>query len=501
MFSKRELLILITIVLAIIISSLVLVLLGIKAAFLSLLLVLITVIFYRFPRTSLYLFLIYLCFGGTITYSIPGIYYKVEGGIVFSKFSPIFHFIKDAFYLPALLSILINSRQTLREIFTRAKPLLWPILGLTAICLITMLLVNLPAQFNFGSGQNLAILMGMIGLKIWLGYIPLIICGFYLIRDRQDLLKFNRLLVVLIIICCLLCLLQYYALISGICDGSVGLPRPAFHKASLQARCLVGGSLLYNPELGLIRLPGTFVAPWQWGWFLISSIFLAVASAQSEKQKIWNYLSWFASFLVLISAVISGQRIALLLVPVFFLILVIVTESKSRKFPIKLAMISFLGVISYSLPIVQKSINSFIARWNYTPPQDFTIETLQFVISNQDGILGNGLGTTASAARKLGQIQLIEIFHGKLIYEMGFLGLISFMILVSVLVFLTWKIQASLEDKSLKNMAICFWIFILFISYNFYYYPLNVDPVNVYFWLIAGVLFRLPDLDNQRPES
>ncbi|NJR76621.1 MAG: hypothetical protein HC773_29865, partial [Scytonema sp. CRU_2_7] len=40
-------------------------------------------------------------------------------------------------------------------------------------------------------------------------------------------------------------------------------------------------------------------------------------------------------------------------------------------------------------------------------------------------------------------------------------------------------------------------VFILFISYNTYYYPLDVDPVAVYYWFFAGVLLKLPEIDKQ----
>jgi hypothetical protein len=38
---------------------------------------------------------------------------------------------------------------------------------------------------------------------------------------------------------------------------------------------------------------------------------------------------------------------------------------------------------------------------------------------------------------------------------------------------------------------------VLIISYNTYYYPLDVDPVAVYYWYFVGVLYRLPDIDRQ----
>jgi hypothetical protein len=45
------------------------------------------------------------------------------------------------------------------------------------------------------------------------------------------------------------------------------------------------------------------------------------------------------------------------------------------------------------------------------------------------------------------------------------------------------------------------WTFILFISYNTYYYPLDVDPVAVYYWFVAGMILKLPILDQEKDED
>jgi hypothetical protein len=38
-------------------------------------------------------------------------------------------------------------------------------------------------------------------------------------------------------------------------------------------------------------------------------------------------------------------------------------------------------------------------------------------------------------------------------------------------------------------------MFLVLISFNPYYYPLIVDPVSVYYWLTAGILLKLPYLE------
>jgi hypothetical protein len=55
------------------------------------------------------------------------------------------------------------------------------------------------------------------------------------------------------------------------------------------------------------------------------------------------------------------------------------------------------------------------------------------------------------------------------------------------------------RDRSLRGYGAAFWTFILVISYNTYYYPLDVDPVAVYYWFFAGIVLKLPELDKQEP--
>ncbi len=477
---------------AIAFSGIFYIILGIKGFFAGLFLIGLSTILFEYPRASLYLFLIYLCFGGTITYLIPGVYQASDAFITFGPLYPILQIFKDIFYIPAVLSIIFFS-DTIKQIFLKIKPLLWGVGLFALVCLLTFIFVNFPQEFMENEGSP--ILMGIIGLKVWLSYIPLILCGFYLTKNKQQLIFITRLQIVLIITCCLLTLFQYYALISGICIGSAGLPSPAFHRASLQARCLVGGSLLYYPEWDLIRLPGTFVAPWQWGWFLISSIFFSIGATLLNQDKIWHNLSSATSGLVILTSIISGQRIALLFVPLFCVLLVVVTEINKKKLFLKLAIITFCGTISTIIPFFRRAISDFFSRWDYSSPINFTLNTLGFSINNHGGIFGNGLGTTSSAARSFGNIRLIEVFPAQLIYEMGYLGLIAFFILATIIVILGWKSYRKIKDPHLNKFALCLWIFILFISYNPYYYPLIVDPVNVYYWLTVGILLKLPSLD------
>jgi len=64
------------------------------------------------------------------------------------------------------------------------------------------------------------------------------------------------------------------------------------------------------------------------------------------------------------------------------------------------------------------------------------------------------------------------------------------MVLVTILCILTFKAYLKVKNAALKHWGLCVWIFLLFISYNPYYYPLSVEPVSVYYWLFAGLLLK-----------
>ncbi len=445
---------------------------------------------FKYPWQALYAFLIYMPFGGTVTYAIGGN-------------NPLFQLAKDGFYIPALIAV-IQYCKLHKQPFLMPKALK-PALGIfLAYCVLVLLFVNGSQQF-VGNGSEKPFFMGILGIKVLLGYVPLIPCAYYLLRKKADLYLLMRITAVIILICCGLAFLQYIFLKTGRCQGTVG-EGAALFKASLEARCLVGGSLLYNEEQGVIRLPGTFVAPWQWGWFLISSAFFSFSVAFMDPSFLWRGVGLGSMAATLVLAVISGQRIALLLVPIAIVILLITTgqiANLKRFIPIGLALGLLIGGVMVSNPaIVEQRWTSAVERWNAAPPTDFIAG--QFADFSDDGkssFLGRGLGRATNSARGLGQTALIETYYPKLIFEIGPMGAFLFLALVTTLTVATFKAYRSVRDKSLRGYGASFWTFVLVISYNTYYYPLDVDPVAVYYWFFAGVILKLPVLDQQEPTA
>ncbi len=437
---------------------------------------------FKYPRQALWVFLIYLPLGGTITYSVGN--------------SPLLQLAKDGLYLPALFGIFQYCQREKLPFFIPKQ--LMPSVGiLLGFCSLTLLWVNGYQQF-FGKPGEQPIAMGILGIKVLIGYLPLISCAYYLVLKKRHLLFLMRLTLVLVLICCGLGFLQYLFLLTGRCQGTTLKEGADLFKATLEARCLVGGALLYSPQQGVIRLPGTFVAPWQWGWFLISSSFLVFPSAFNDPKPIWRILGLIGLGLVFIMAVVSGQRIALALVPVCIGALLIVTGQigNLRRFiPVAIGLGLLLGAAAIkNAATVQERIDSFIVRWNASPPTDFIMAQLQWSMQGNT-LLGHGLGRATNSARALGNTELVETYYPKLIYEIGPFGTIAFLVMVTTLTYLTFKAYRSVADPGLRAYGAALWLFVLFISYNTYYYPLDVDPVAVYYWFFAGVVLRLPEID------
>ncbi|WP_017300228.1 hormogonium polysaccharide biosynthesis protein HpsL [Nodosilinea nodulosa] len=439
---------------------------------------------FKYPRQAIYGLIIYVPFSGTITYALGG--------------SGILQLAKDAIYIPALIGVIQFCRRT-RQPLIIPPMIKIPLLTLLGLCSLTLLVVNGGQQLDAAAGE-VPILIGVLGLKVLIGYVLIIPCIYYLLRDREDVYFLLRLQVMLILVCCGLGFIQFLMLKTGICQGTVGEGEDLF-KASLQARCFVGGSLLYSPSQGQIRLPGTFNAPWQWGWFLISSGFFAFGTAFSDRSPIWRLVGLFSLGAVGVMAVVSGQRIALALVPVTIVGLLILTgqvANLKRFLPVGIGLAIILTVFVVKNPVVVgERVASFQARWAASPPQEFIVQQFQWAQKQQQGILGRGVGRATNAARIFGKTELVETYHPKLLYEIGPLGLLATLAVYLTLTVAAFKAYRSIKDPNLRGYGASMWVFVLFISIFPYYYPLDVDPVNVYYWLAAGIVLKLPEIDQR----
>jgi hypothetical protein len=470
---------------------------------------------YLYPRKALWFFLIYLPFSGTITYAL--------GGSAFLQLA------KDAFFFPAwigLVQLLKKQRGKAKKesvfIPEKFKPILPWLLIIVAYCALVLILINGGQQLEKMSTAGLGdlaryrndkspFLVGVLGYKVFLGYVPLIFCTYHLIRSSKELLFTTRLHTVLAIVCSALAFVQYQMLSSGRCEGTDHLLGDALFRATLEARCFVGGSLVWSPSQNMIRLPGTFVAPWQWAWFLIANASLTFTTAFNDPSPKWRIVGLVGMAGIFLNSVISGQRIALVLVPIIVIILMLLTgqiTNLKRLIPIG-GGLAVAIVVSWILfpDVIQERIDSFVSRWNAAPADDFIAHQIDFTwrsVRRSLLLMGSGIGRATNSARLFGDTTLVETWFPKVLFEVGVWGLLLWLCFVTAITVTTFRAYRSVKDKNLRGIGASYWVFILFISYQTYYYPLDVDPVAVYYWYMIGVVLKLPvvaEQDRQRLEA
>ncbi|MBR8830489.1 MAG: hypothetical protein N5P05_000037 [Chroococcopsis gigantea SAG 12.99] len=467
---------------------------------------------YFYPRTSLWTFLVYLPFNGTV------VYWLGDG-------NTILQISKDVLYFPALIRLVVDCKKQKQPILV-SKVIIPGLAIFLTFALLTFVVVNVQQQFYIScdlvserwvigpDGRNYLypcregspVLGGLLGLKVLIGYIPLIFCTYYLIKDINCLRFMLRLMVTVAIIACVLGIIQFWFLRTGICQGTRGASGDDLYKATLAAKCFVGGSLIYSPEVGMIRLPGTFVSPWHWGWFLVSNAIICFAASFSEVSKWWRSLGILALSLVFINAVICGQRLAFIAVPLIITVLIVLTgqiTNFKRFIPIAIVVgiLLAVGVLLVNPDFAQQRLQSAINRWNNSPPLLFIQQQIEYSTDRYYSFLGWGLGKATSSARVFWPVIFLETFFAKLIYEMGYVGFVAFLIFITSLVYATFMVFIKIRDPNLRTIGGSFWLFMVIVAYVPYWYPLDTDPVGIYYWTFAGVIFRIPVIEKQQKEQ
>jgi hypothetical protein len=114
--------------------------------------------------------------------------------------------------------------------------------------------------------------------------------------------------------------------------------------------------------------------------------------------------------------------------------------------------------------------------------------------------LGMGTGTNTGAARYAladpDAFKGIENYYGKAAYELGMPGLLVVAGLFLTIIFLSLKARRTMVAPDLRcgaNALLAFLVAIFLSSFKGW--QIDLDPVNVYYWLFAGVLLKLPVLE------
>jgi len=415
------------------------------------------------------------------------------------------YFAKDFLLLIVYIAFLVAYRKKEVTVF---RPPFW-------IPVLVFVWFGVMQIFNPGSTS---IWYGLMGVKIFFYYMPLVFVGYALFDSERDLRRFFFINLALAT-----------AIISlGIAQSVIG---PTFLNPAHQADDLKLLSNLYrvSPITGQVayRPTSTFVSAGRYAdfitvaWLLILGfggylllrqkkgrllIILAIAGTaagafltSSRGVFMWTIINGIATSMAFIwgapwregealRAVRAVQRAA---IGVAFGIVVLF-------FVFPDALLSRLAVYRETLDPSSSASELGNRAWDY-PLQNFVA-----AFDSPQWPIGYGIGTTALGGQYVARFFKavpptvgVESGFGTLVVEMGIGGLILWLVMAFSIVFAGWKIVKKLRGSPLFPVGfVMFWyVFILLLPFAFAGIQAYEDfLLNAYLWLMLGILFRVPTI-------
>jgi hypothetical protein len=337
------------------------------------------------------------------------------------------------------------------------------------------------------------ILMTVIGLKVWLFYLPLYFVAFYAIRSCEDLWRIMRLLAALAIVPCVVGLSEYVlALAFGYAEVMT------WFYGELAADVTQGFTTFEFGPGYLMRIPSTFsFAPQYWG-FTLAMLVPCYAVWRGDPSMRWRRVAGGVFFLDLAAGTLSGSRAAFIFLPLL-LGTTVLLDRKTRAIVVFLSAMVPAAVVAAAGLGFRPLFNHVYGLFGHYA-RDVAYDGLLTALELAP--FGAGTGTNTGPARYAiadpASFQAIESYYAKAVYELGFLGLILIVLLFGWIILSGWKVTRQVEDR-LRPCAAALTAFAVCIALNsFKGWQLDLDPINVYFWVFAGILNRIAGLDDSR---
>jgi hypothetical protein len=419
--------------------------------------------------------------------------------------SMVVFFAKDMLIGVAYLSFYFAKRRRQVEVFK--VPFLVPLCLFIALAVIQ--------TFNTWSPS---ILYGVLGLKVYFYYVPLMLLGYAMMERPADLERF-----------------MVISLLAGILIAGLGI-----------AQSVVGGNFLTPDDIApeLYELTHTvryspvthsasavtssvFVSSGRFSFYLILLWILAFG-AQGYlllSRRPGSKYGFLGIGVVTVAVMITGTR-----TPFVFMVAsaLMMTSAflwgapwkwgQGQRLVKALRRSFFIGAIGLILmselaPIVLGDHWRFLSETlSYGGEGSelqnrgvtYPMQNLLLAFQHDRWIEGYGTGTTSLGlqyvAMYLGERAPtigVENGYGNLVIEFGILGPLLWLFWVSTLLWSAWKIVKHLRQTVYFPIAFAIWwyAFVLLIMLVYFGLPAYQNYVNnAYLWLLIGVLYRLPKL-------
>jgi hypothetical protein len=381
------------------------------------------------------------------------------------------------FVIPAYISFFVLNASDLKKAF------------LPAAMLIAMLALVVLVVFQAANPNIPDPLVAAIGAKVWLLYMPLAVLASAAIDSDKELHRFLRINVILGLIPIAVGLLQLVGIQT---IGAENTVEAIYGANSTVSDANLFGGLDYGETI--YRINSTFSANGQYYIYTLVIITLAAGLAIGDPDRRWRLIATATLFAAITAAFLSGARGAAIFVPIALAPIMLLSGRI-----IELAALAVLVPVIYVLAMSANGIDiklllGDVGTFTVTYAQDYGVDRILEAMS--DNPLGLGTGMNTSAARyaigTTAQFAAIESYYIKAILELSTLALPAVLVVLWMPVVQSVKLVGIGSSKTIRGYGAGLAGFFVFVSLlSVRYWPLDVDPVNAYFWILAGLVFKL----------
>ncbi len=415
------------------------------------------------------------------------------------------YFAKDVLALVVYLSLFLAWRR--KQITGFRPPFLVP--------LLLMVWLGILQIFNPTSPH---IIYGLLGVKIFFYYVPMMMVGYALVTTEQRLRTFLVVNIVLFLAIAALGIAQ--SIIGPTFLNPATLQEEIRDLSTLYRLAPISGALVYRPTSVFVstgRYSDLLIIAW-----IVSLGFLGYTLLHYKRGRRLAFLA--VPFLVagiLLSAsrgVFAWAIINLVAISAAFLWGAPWRQREVMRVLRAFTRIALGGALAVFvlLAIFPEALGGRLAVYSETlspdsPTSELLHRTRDYPLQNFLGAFnyerwpyGYGIGTTAAGVqyvtRIIGVKPLgvgVESGFGGLIVEMGILGLVLWLVMGTAILFSAWRIIRKLRGSPWFPVGFAFFWYAALM-----FFPMMVGGLqayedflmNAYLWLSLGILFQLPNV-------
>jgi hypothetical protein len=345
------------------------------------------------------------------------------------------------------------------------------------------------------------IVVGLVGVKVWLMYMPLVYISAAFFQRAEDLVRVLRVVVAIAAIPCGIGILQFILCATiGYEQTMTLIYRGAAAAATQEFASFYMGAEFY-------RIPSTFSFIAQYAGYCLLMIPIIYMMLSVEPETHWRVFARFMMGLVLVAAMLTGSRGNFLFAPLLYLTILFLDAKLTRLAAglvfapivfvstLEAAGLNVLGIFTATGGLVQQYSRDLILP--------------ELIAAVSDNPLGSGTGmNTGPAANVMSAAERASMksiegggYYTKAAVELGFPGLMLVVMIFGALILNGFGVRRSLRDPMARSCSAAITAFVIIMAmHSFKGWQIDLDPINVWFWVLVGVLFQLPTLQFREVE-